>query len=263
MDGTLTASTGTWHGVVIAEAVKRTGLKPNQEVTAGLAQQAYNGPGHGVDYFELLKENLFKKYFPRNTDEALKAFRKKLPEVAKDLRDANLYEAEITPLPGVLNFLRKLDRRGIEVAIVTMTPGYLAEAILHRAGLLDETTPGNLDVVLVKVIYGCELYTPDKSVDPELTRHNRYFQNRNQGLKKSNPLLWERALGTTFDDLDLSRCMVAEDGSQGISGAATLGIALLVVLNKSNLGDTEISKNTKLLVAEQEGDWTSLKEQED
>jgi len=254
VDGTLTDSKGKFHGAVIAEGIQRISLEPKELITPEIAQAAYNGPGHGVDYFELLYNNLFVPYF-ESPIEALRAFRKKLPEVARELKNASFFEEEIKPLPGALESLQMLEARGIEVAAVTMTPGYLAEAILHRAGLLKQKTPQRR---YIKRIYGCELYSPEESLDPELDRYFKGFRDVVKGLKKQDPELWKRTLGYTFDDLNLSRCMVAEDGSQGIQGAATLKVGLLVVLKQSNLLDTQISPETTLLTAKEDGNWNTL-----
>ena len=264
-DGTLISSRGPWHGETIAETVRRTGFESKEPITAELAQQAYNGPGHGMDYFELLKQNLFTPYFdhPQN---ALNAFRRTLPWVALDIENGNFFDGKIKPLPGALEALKSMERRGIESRVVTMTPSYLAKAFLQRAGMIQGTTNVSIKVTYINEIFGCELFSPEKTLDPKIdSRQSPFyshfysqFRERAQHLTKDRAKLWELSLSFERDGVHAHQCMIAEDGAQGIQGAIAFKPNLLVVLNKKNLKGMHDKKETKLLIANQEGSWETF-----
>jgi len=248
MDGTLTASDGKWHGFVIAETISRIDFEPSEKITAAVAQAAYNGPGHGKDYFELLYDNLFVQKFRGQAEEALAAFRKELPKVARELQEGGIFLGKIKPLSGVVSVLKALQEQKIRSVVVTMTPGYLAYAIMYRAGIHD----------YVEQTFGCELFLPEIGLDPPLANFFMEFRKQATGLRKSDPKLWQEVLGAYFGERDLSQCLIAEDGAQGVEGAINGDVGLLLVLKKGSLNN--LSPEGPTLVVSEGHNWASLEE---
>ena len=80
------------------------------------------------------------------TDEALEYWRRKSPWSGKSIRDlANDVNAQVIqiiaeraiPLPGVLDLISLLSRRGISMAVCSSAPGNVIEAVLASLGLAD------------------------------------------------------------------------------------------------------------------------------
>lgn len=238
-DGCLTASNGWWHGQLIAEALSRLGL----DVSEAVALQAYTGPGHGVDYFELLRLNLFERYFKVDASRYLSEFRKELLEVSRELKEGIL-NFHVEPLPGVVNFLEGLQCSGIPAVVVTMTPTRLAEAILTRAGIRP----------LVGEIVGCDVFAPAASDPRDLAP--RGFAAQVEGYRKDQAELWS-ATAEYFGGCRLEESFGAEDGALGTAGLSRGNVSVLALLKQKCVSSME-NPLRHVYVTTADHDWMSL-----
>lgn len=122
---------------------------------------------------------------------------------AKDRAYRDLVDAEMRPMPGAVDLVRRLASAGIPIAVASSSPRVDVVACLRRIGVLD---------VLSTVSPGDEVAHP-----------------------KPAPDVYLRAVGML--GLPGSRCVAIEDAGAGVDAAKAAGMACVAVPNRYTLGN--------------------------
>lgn len=191
MDGTILDSMGVWQDITII-FFKSRGFTPTEEELLG--------------------------YRDMTMDESMPAIKKKygLMESPKELKEifSKLgYEAYMHTVPAkpyIKEYMQKLKKSGVKIAIATSGYKELCEGAMRRLGMLN---------FIDAIALSCEV-----------------------GVNKSNPdvyLLAAKRLGIAPE-----KCMVFEDILLGIKGAQKGGFQTTAIYDFSNDSDIELIKET-------------------
>lgn len=103
----------------------------------------------GEDYLKLFgkepKENLYEVFRSYTLEQAAQYYRDhydinlSVDEIIKGVNDmvAETYRTKVTLKPGVVDFLKRLQSRGIRMCVATVTDRYIAEDVLKRLGIYE------------------------------------------------------------------------------------------------------------------------------
>lgn len=206
-DGCMTRISGEWHGVIAVAALSRSETFTKfASVTLAEAIHAYEGPGHGIDWFALFEKNLIRPKlanFPHAADlirETMREFRQHLSSVADMFARKEIGAAIDIPVQsGVWNFLARARDEGVALSVVTMTPTVVVRALALRSGLSQ----------LIDNYFGCDL-----------------FESFSEG--KRDPLLWREA--ARISGGHIAAAAIVEDSPGSLRGAVQSGAPLIVAM---------------------------------
>lgn len=236
-DGCMTPVSGVWRGLIALECLRRSAaFCAHASVSLEEAIQAYEGPGHGIDWFALFEQNLVRPKLSHlaQVDEVLRQamaeLRYNVPIVAQEFEQSSFAQSlVITPNPGVKDFLLACKEVGLIRSVVTMTPTPIVKAFAVRSGLsqwIDE-------------FHGCETF----SHFPET---------------KADKNLWIEAAERI--GLSSSEVSIVEDSKRSLHGAALAAPAVLVSLTPGVQNLHELAPGEmRVWIAETLGDMGSVR----
>jgi phosphoglycolate phosphatase-like HAD superfamily hydrolase len=235
-DGCMVPIRGEWHAVIAKESLLRSEtFSSHASATLQECIKAYEGPGHGIDWFALFEQNLLKpklEGLPHSEElvtRVMQELRAIVPIVSAEFaRGLYAPELRISPNPGVEDFLQAAQSFGFSLAVVTMTPTPIVEAFAERSGLKR----------WIKEFHGCETFAD--FVDT-----------------KADPDLWREA--ATRVGLPTSEVAIVEDSVRSLHGAVRSGAAVVLSLTPDvGFLHAALSHNSHLWMAHHLGDITSV-----
>jgi FMN phosphatase YigB (HAD superfamily) len=236
-DGCMTPISGHWHGLIALEGLGRSPtFCAHASATLEDAISAYEGPGHGIDWFALFEQNLVRPKLSdlHNVEElvcrVMSDLRINVPIIADEFECGRLAPSlTIAPNPGVEDFLAASKEVGLLRSVVTMTPTAIVKAFASRSGLsrwIDE-------------FHGCETFS--------------HFEKT-----KADPLLWIEAAERV--SCSMSEVAIVEDSTRSLQGAALSKPAALLSLTPRVEEWCElVPMETGVWIAEMLGDARSLR----
>lgn len=117
MDGTLLDSMHVWDGLSL-EYARSMGIEPGPDFKKAVETMTFEMSS------VYIKEHYNKKISAEEMKQGFNALAKAR------------YDKKVDVKPGLVEFLEKLQNRGVKMCVATMTELYLAEPILERLGLL-------------------------------------------------------------------------------------------------------------------------------
>lgn len=236
-DGCMTPVSGTWHGLIALESLRRSpAFCAHASATLDEAIKAYEGPGHGIDWFALFQQNLVMpklSHLP-NVEEVLSEvmgdLRRNVPVVAGEFESGRFAQTlTIPPNPGVNDFLALSKSAGLDRIVVTMTPTPIVKAFAARSGLAQ----------WISDYHGCETFShfPETKADPQL-----WLEAADRGR------------------CPVSEIAVVEDSKRSLRGALLCAPAVVISMTAGveELRDL-VSPATQMWVADTSGDMNSVK----
>ena len=233
-DGCMTALNGGWHGVLVNECLARCPSFKAQ-VTLKEAIDAYEGPGHGIDWFALFENYLVRPKLQelpdceKRTAQVMHELRIQMPIVAQEFAEGHFArEVIIRPNPGVEEFLTLAREAGISLTVITMTPTAIVKAFAGRSGLSR----------LISDFHGCETFAdfPETKLDPEL---------------------WVESASRA--GLSIQDVAIVEDSKRSLTGAVRSGAAVVISLTPGVQSlYAVLSPSSELWIAQSLGDMNSV-----
>jgi beta-phosphoglucomutase-like phosphatase (HAD superfamily) len=235
-DGCMTPVSGAWHGVIALESLRRSPtFQAHASATLQDAIEAYEGPGHGIDWFALFEQNLIQPKCahlpdsPMHIAQIVSDLRENVPVVAAEFGAGTFApDIQITPNPGVEEFLQAARDIGLSLGVITMTPTPIVKAFAARSGLSK----------WISEFHGCETF----SHFPET---------------KADPGLWCEAASRI--GYKINHCAIVEDSVRSLGGAVRAGAAVVISLTPGvALLREKASRGTQVWIAERVGEMDSV-----
>ena len=206
-DGCMTRVSGAWHALIALEALKHSDtFQEHASATLQEGIQAYEGPGHGIDWFALFEQNLLRPKLAHCHDHCsvvercMQDLSKNLASVAQSFASGELGDGlPIFPQPGVTRFLAEALNQGVGRSVISMTPTVVVRALAARAGLSE----------LITDYFGCDYFTefPEGKLDPALWRY-----------------------AAQLSGCSISEAAIVEDSPRSLRGAVQSGSPLIVAM---------------------------------
>lgn len=237
-DGCMTPVCGEWHGVIALESLNRSStFQAYASATLREAVTAYEGPGHGIDWFALFEQNLIRPkcahltHSARIVSQIVSELRDNVPVVAQEFgMGTRARDTVIAPNPGVEGFLQAARDVGLSLGVITMTPTPIVQAFATRSGLSK----------WISEFHGCETFS--------------HFSET-----KADPRLWREAAWRMH--YAIGDCAIIEDSPRSLGGAVRSGAAVVLSLTPGveHLRH-EASSGSQVWIADRAGDLDSVVE---